>query len=302
MELLKQINLNKTGVTLKEAAINLIKSDPLRIAAATAFFGTFAIPAILVVILQIFGTFLNRKEFGTSIISKLSDMIGSNSAQEIRHILLNLLHLGDNWFFTILMFVFLLFVSTTLFIIIRNSINQLWYIKLNPGPGFYFNLKQRLKSLAIISTGGILLFIAFIFEGVRLFLENKLHYKIPLLNGFVNELVFFITTTLWFCIAFKFTGNGRPAWKAVILSAVFTGILLTVGKLIMRTLLLNSNINEIYGTSGAILLVMLFIFYSSFIFYYGVSLVDAISVQLKTPIKVSSHSHKFKIEAIKLDE
>ncbi|HET8828043.1 MAG TPA: YihY/virulence factor BrkB family protein [Pelobium sp.] len=302
MTVFNHINLKEIGIALKNAGLNLIKNDPLRIAAATAFFGTFAIPAILVVILQIFGMFLNRKKFGVNIINKLSEIIGKNSAEEIRQILLNLIQLGDNWFFAILMFIFLLFVSTTLFIIIRNSINQLWSISINEGLGFKFNLKQRLKSLGIITTGGILLFIAFTFEGVRLFLEKKLQNNIPVLNGFVNELVFFATTTLWFCIAFRFTGNGRPAWKAVILSSVFTGVLLTVGKLVMRTLLLNSNISEIYGTSGAILLVMLFIFYSSFIFYYGVSLVDAISNQMERPIAVTTHAHKFKTEAIDLVE
>ncbi|WP_017258466.1 YihY/virulence factor BrkB family protein [Pedobacter arcticus] len=302
MQLLKNKNLKRTFSVLRQATVNLVNNDPLRIAASTAFFGTFAIPAILVVILQIFGTFLNRRKFGGNIIDKLTTIIGNNSAEEIRHILLNLMHLGNNWFFAILMFVFLLFVSTTLFIIIRNSINQLWCIRLNENSGFYFNLKQRLKSLGIITMGGILLFIAFAFEGVRLFLENKLHSTIPILNGFINEVVFFMTTTLWFCIAFRFTGNGRPVWKAVILSSVFTGVLLTVGKLVMRTLLLNSNISEIYGTSGAILLVMLFIFYSSFIFYYGVSLVDAISNKLKKPIEASSHAHKFRTEAIDLEE
>ncbi len=302
MQVVKPITIKIAVNVLKKAGLNLIQNDPLRIAAATAFFGTFAIPAILVVILQVFGTFLNRKEFGVNIIDKLSQIIGENSAEEIRHILRNLLQLGDNWFFAILMFVFLLFVSTTLFIIIRNSMNQLWSISLNAGLGFYFNLKQRFKSLVIITTGGVLLFIAFAFEGVRLFLENKLQNNIPLLNGFVNELVFFITTTLWFCIAFKYIGNGKPAWRAVFLSSIFTGILLTVGKLVMRTLLLNSNINEIYGTSGAILLVMLFIFYSSFIFYYGVSLVDAISNRIKTPILATANAHKFRTEAIDLDD
>ncbi len=302
MQLLKQINLKIAGSVLKKAATNLVKNDPLRIAAATAFFGTFAIPAILVVILQIFGTFLNRQKFSSSIISKLTEIIGKNSALEIKHILFNLLGLGDNWFFAILMFVFLVFVSTTLFIIIRNSINQLWSIRLNKGSGFYFNLKQRLKSLGIINTGGILLFIAFAFEGVRIFLENKVENNIPLLDGFISEVIFFLTTTLWFSIAFRFTGNARPVWRAVFISATFTGILLTIGKLVMRTLLLNSNIDEIYGASGAILLVMLFIFYSSFIFYYGVSLVDAVSKQLRQPIAVTAHAHKFRTEAIKVEE
>lgn len=288
----------KVGLVLNNAFLNFKNNDPLRIAAATAFFGTFAIPAILVVILQIFGVFLNRKAFGLNIIDKLGLIIGQEPALEIRKILMNLLKLGENWFFASLMFLFLIFVSTTLFVIIRNSINQLWSIGVNENTGFYFNLKQRFKSLAIITLGGLLLLIAFAFEGVRLFLENKVANTIPLLNGFINELVFFITTMLWFCIAFKFIANGRPSWKPVIISAAFTGILLTIGKLIMRKLLLSSNIDQIYGTSGAILLVMLFIFYSSFIFYYGASLVYAISEDQNTPIPSSGYAHKFKTEEV----
>jgi len=295
-------SLKTIGTVLKNAAANLVKSDPLRIAAATAFFGTFAIPAILVVILQIFGTFLNQQKFSTSIISKLKEIIGKNSALEIKQILLNLMEIGDNWFFAILMFVFLVFVSTTLFIIIRNSINQIWSIQLNEGYGVYFNLKQRLKSLGIITIGGILLFIAFAFEGVRIFLENKVENNIPILDGFISEVIFFVSTTLWFSITFKFSGNAKPGWRAVLISATFTGILLTIGKLVMRTLLLNSNINAIYGASGAILLVMLFIFYSAFIFYYGVSLVNAVSNHLKQPIVATVHAHKFRTEAIKVED
>ncbi|MEO5910932.1 MAG: YihY/virulence factor BrkB family protein [Pelobium sp.] len=297
----KRVNLTvkETGLILKKAFLNFKNNDPLRIAAATAFFGTFAIPAILVVILQIFGVFLNRKNFGLSITNKLEHIIGPGPASEIRHILVNLLGIGENWFFTSLMFLFLIFVSTTLFVIIRNSINQLWCIVVNDNTGFYFNLKQRFKSLAIITLGGFLLLIAFAFEGARLFLETTIENTIPVLNGFVNELVFFITTTLWFCIAFKFIANGRPLWKPVIISSVFTGILLTIGKLVMRKLLLSSNINEIYGTSGAILLVMLFIFYSSFIFYYGASLVNAISEEQNTPITSSGYAHKIRTQEVK---
>jgi len=296
--MIKQNLLNKSWKILKASFKNLEQNDALRIAASTAFFGTFAIPAILVVILQVFGIFLNRKQFGLRIIEKLTQIIGENSAVEIKHILINLMKIGENWFFTSLMLIFLIFVSTTLFVIIRNSMNQLWSIRINKELGFTFNLKQRLKSLAIISSGGFLLILAFIIEGVRLFLQNQFSGEITFLNDLINETIFFIITTAWLCIAFRFIANGKPKWKSVIISASFTGLLLTFGKLIMRYFLVNSNINEIYGTSGAILLVMLFIFYSSFIFYFGACLVNVICDELNMAIHPSENAHKFKTEKI----
>jgi membrane protein len=294
----REINAKKGIKVLKVSFKNLTQNDALRIAASTAFFGTFAIPAILVVILQIFGLFLNRKQFSQNIIQKLTQIIGENSALEIKNILTNLLGIGENWFFTLLMLVFLIFVSTTLFEVIRNSINQLWCLRINKHLGFTFNLNQRLKSLAIISSGGILLIVAFIIEGLRLFVEKKFNVEITILNDFLNEAIFFIISTSWLCIAYRFIANGHPKWKSVIMGALFTGLLLTVGKLIMRYLLINSNINEIYGTSGAILLVMLFIFYSSFIFYFGACLVNSICDELDIPIEPSENAHKFKTEKI----
>lgn len=297
-ETAKKLKFENMWHILVAAFKNFTSNDALRIAAATAFFGTFAIPAILVVILQIFGMFLNRRQFGISIIEKLQSIIGEEGATEIRHVLLNLLKLGNNWFFTAIMFVFLIFVSTTLFVIIRNSINQLWDIKLKQNLGFYFNFKQRVKSLLIISAGGLLLLITFVFEGIRLLLTKIIEQPFPFLEGFINEVIFFIGTTAWFCLAFRFVANGKPAWRPTLYSAIFTGVFLTIGKILIKLLLLSSNINQIYGTSAAILLVMLFIFYSAFIFYYGVSIVNAISEQFHQPIVVSENAFKYKTKTV----
>ena len=107
--MLKPLNFLLAKKVVVSAFKNLTKNDALRIAAATAFFGNFAIPAILVLILQIFGLFLNRRAFGRNIIEKLSAIIGETGAKEIRDVLLNLLQLHSNWLFTTLMFLFLIF-------------------------------------------------------------------------------------------------------------------------------------------------------------------------------------------------
>lgn len=282
----------------KLAFENFKKNDPLRLAASTAFFATFALPAIIVVLLQLFGMFFNRREFGQNILEKLSENLGTVSADEIRSILRNIYAMSETWYITVLGFIFLLFVSTTLFVIIRNTINQLWSIRVKEHPGFKFHIKQRAKSLGIISLGGFLLFIVFLLEGIRIYLEKEFGY-LPILGNFLNELIFLTVATTWFSIAFRFIADGRPYWRISFLGSTFTAILFTVGKIILKTALINSNINEIYGTSGAILLVMLYIFYSSFIFYYGACFIQTMSEELELPIKTTRMAYKFKLEEIK---
>lgn len=285
---------------IKSAFSDFKRNDPLRLAASTAFFATFALPAILIVIIQLFGMFINRRIFGRNIMQQLSETLGPNSAMEIRNILKNIYSAGETWYITIAGFVFLLFVSTTLFIIIKNSINQLWYIKVKEHPGFNFYIKQRIRSLGVILLGGLLLVIVFILEGIKVYFEQKFNY-LPSISGFVNELIFLIITTIWFSIAFRFIADGRPGWRASLVGSFFTSLLFTFGKIILKYLLLNSNVGEIYGTSGAILLVMLYIFYSSFIFYFGACFIHKMSDSLHEPIVSSFKAYKYRLEEIKDD-
>ncbi len=291
--------ITKVWIAMQSGFHNFKLNDPMRLAASTAFFATFAIPAILVVILQIFGFFLNKRKFGGNVIKKLSDLIGQDSATEIRHILVNMLKIGETWFIALLVFLFLIFVSTTLFVIIRNSINQLWNIRIREHPGIYFHLRQRLRSFGIISFGGFLMLLVFVLEGIRFFIEKQFEGHYPKISLLLNELVFFLVMAIWFSIAFRYIANARPAWRPVFMASAFTAILFTIGKVILRSLLLNSNIGAIYGTSGAILLVMLFVFYSSFIFYYGACLVKTISEMLNIPILTSGKAYKYRYEEIR---
>lgn len=292
--------LKDTWKIIKSAFGNFKRNDPLRLASSTAFFATFALPAILIVILQLFGMFINRKVFGRNIMQQLSGTLGPNSALEIRNILRNIYSVSETWYITAFGFIFLVFVSTTLFIIIKNSINQLWNIRVKEHPGFNFYLKQRIRSLGIILLGGLLLVIVFVLEGMKLFLEQKFNY-LPSISGFVNELIFLIITTIWFSIAFRFIADGRPGWRASLVGSFFTALLFTFGKIILKYLLLNSNIGEIYGTSGAILLVMLYIFYSSFIFYFGACFIYTMSDCIHKPIVSSFNAYKYRLEEIKDD-
>jgi len=60
-----------------------------------------------------------------------------------------------------------------------------------------------------------------------------------------------------------------PSWKVAITGAFFTGLLFTVGKIIILTMLPFRRLNSVFGASTSIVLLLLFLFYSSFIFYYG---------------------------------
>lgn len=275
------------------------KNDPLRMAGATAFFTTFALPPILFLIVQLFGLFLDRREFASSMMSRLSGIIGEDSVLLIRQTIRNARGLNDNWAITTFGFIFLLFIATTLFVVIKNSLDQIWCIKVKSRAGILFRLKQRALSLGIIAFAGILFAGGLAIEAGRAVLGEYINWGLAhYLNNAFNEIIFGIIVMLWFTVLFRFITDGRPTWKNAFLGALFTATLFTLGKLTIRYFLQKSNIGQIYNTSGSFVLILLFVFYSSMILYYGGCFVKVLSDYVGEPIRPIHGAYKFEVKEI----
>lgn len=278
------------------------KNDPLRLAGATAFFTNFALPPILLILIRLFGYFMDRRMLADRLFERLSGLLDDSSTSQIRETLRNIRGIDQQWYATLVSFVFFLFVATTLFNVIKNSMDQIWSIGINEKSGFLFNLKLRGRSMVIILLAGILFFVGIITDSVQGFISAYLNTAAPtfgrILLSILNQIIFVAIVTTWFSVLFRFLTNGRPTWKAAIRGGLLTGTLFTIGKSILRVLLPMSNIGNIYGASGSIVLIMLFVFYSSFIFYFGACFVKVLSDARKTPIRPIKGAYTYELKAI----
>ncbi len=287
---------------MRHSFVELQKNDPLRLAGATAFFTTFALPPILIILIQLFGFFFNEDDIRKEIIMRLGSMIGRKSALQTREILENFGKLGTQWYITTLGFVFLLFVATTLFNVIKNSLNQIWKIRVIANPGILFTLKLRFRAFCIILLAGFLFTVGITMEGIQALLGDYLTYILPgtghLFNNALNELFFILVVTIWFTMLFRYLTDGQPAWKIAWTGGFFTGILFTLGKIILRQLLTYSNIGSIYGASASLVLILLFVFYSSLIFYFGGCFVKVLSDKLQRPVTPHNKAFHYELQEI----
>jgi membrane protein len=281
----------------KAAFAELLRNDPLRMAGATAFFTTFALPPILVILIQILRLFVNPQTITQELFGSLKDIVGAEAVQQIISVLQSLLSLANNWPMTIAGFVFLLFVATTLFRIINGSLNQLWNII--PLKTKTLGLRTRLKSMLVIVIAGILFMVGLVAEAAQAFVGSYIFNFSPVLsfyfNSILNQLITFLIVMLWFAMLFRYLPDGRPSWKNTFYGALVTALLFSVGRILLRILLSYSNINTLYGTSASIVLLLLFVFYSSLILYYGASFTKVWSEYRQQPIRPLSHARHYKM-------
>lgn len=296
-------------LTLKWMSLSfseLKKNDPLRLAGATAFFSTFALPPILIILTQLFGLFLNRNELSTLLINRLANLLGKTSAMQVQEVLNNFDSLSENLFALSIGFLFLIFVATTLFSVIKNSLDQIWKIRVKAHPGILFYLKLRGRSLMVILLAGLLFIILIFIESMQAILGEYISYLGPqagnFLNGAVSEMIFIAVVTVWFSTIFRFLTDGRPKWKVALAGGFFTAVLFSFGKVILKWMLSLSNISNIYGASGSIVLILLFVFYSSLIFYYGGCFIKVMSDDLNLPIRPVKEAFRYQVQEIYPEE
>lgn len=278
------------------------KNDPLRLAGATAFFANFAIPPILIILIRLFGFFMDRKTLVNRLFERLGSVLDDSSTHQIRQTLRNIRGVDHEWYATILSFIFFIFVATTLFAVIKNSMDQIWSIGIKAKAGFYFKMQLRARSFVIILLAGLLFFVGLLTDSIQavigVYINNAAPTFAKLFLSILNQALFVVIVTVWFTVLFRFLTNGRPTWKSAIHGGILTGILFTIGKYILRIMLPLSGIGNIYGTSGSIVLIMLFVFYSSFIFYFGACYVKVLSDDKKTPIRPIKGTFNYEIKEV----
>ncbi len=292
--------------SLRPALVELRRNDPLRMGGATAFFTVFALPPILFILVQAFGLFVDRKVIGKQFLEGVSNTLGSGGAVQVRQVWRSIAGFSDSWYVIIIGFLFLLFIATSLFSIIKNSFNQIWQIGVKERPSIVFILRTRLRSLAVIGVAGLMFFADLLGESLEVIMGDYIDTLWLGWGGYfkiiAHEVTGIIVVAVWFIVLFRYLADARPAWKAAITGGILTAVLFTAGKLLLQYLLINSNIGKLYGASGSLILVLLFVFYSSLILYYGASFIYIYSMKSELLIKPASKAFPYKIEECEIGE
>lgn len=287
------------GTLFRDSLKELVQNDPLRMAGATAFFTTFALPPILIILIQIFKLVLNPDTIRIELYESLSGIVGPETVEQLIGVLRGLRKLAHNWYITLGGFIFLLFVATTLFKIIKNSLNQVWKIRPHNKKGIAKVVRARFHAVLVIVVAGVLFMIGLLAEAVQAFIGSYIFELSPLFSFYFNtvlrHIISILIVTLWFMILFRYLPDGRPAWGIAFTGALLTSVLFTLGKIVLHWLLSYSNINTLYGTSTSIVLLLLFVFYSSLILYFGAAFTKIWGIYRNKPITPLPHAMHYRL-------
>lgn len=296
----RRAGLRALPLLLRLAARHFGANDPLRLGAATAFFTTFALPPIVIILVQSMGALYSASVARAMLLTKLQGVLGVAATGLVDQIVLNVNHLGRSRLITWAGFAFLLFVATTLFVVIQNSLNQLWLVHPRRSAGrLRAAADQRLRSTAELAVTGLLTAVAFVADGALKLLADYTRDFDPTF-GFVlfrllNATVAWLILAVWCAYTFRTLSAVVVPWPAVRRGAALTAVLITLGEEVLGFLLTRRDLGPIYGPAAGIVAVLLFVFYAAMIFYFGACFTRACAQVLGLAIRPKPGAVRYQV-------
>ena len=258
---------------LKQVVTDFGDDKAMKFSASLSYYTIFSIAPFLAIIIAFTSFFFAREAVQGELYPQINALVGHEAALQIQQMITNI-HLSKNSFFaTSLSFVVLIAGATGIFTEIQDSINHIWGLKSKPKRGLLKMLLNRLISFSLIISLGFLLMVSLLLNTVVDALSRQLMKLLPAkgiyLVEIINNCLMFILLSLLFGIIFKVLPDAKIKWKDVMVGAVTTAILFMIGKFCIGFYLGHSNLGSVYGTAGSIIIVMLWVYYSAVILYFG---------------------------------
>ncbi|HSU51924.1 MAG TPA: YihY/virulence factor BrkB family protein [Segetibacter sp.] len=291
---MKKITIKGIWEVLKNAGKGFLKDKVPKLSGSLAYYTVFSLGPMLLVIIFLANLFWRQNAIEGTIVEQLQSLVGSRAATQIQEIIKNASVEGNSPFAAVAGFVTLFIGATSVFTEIQDSLNMIWNLKLKESTGWWKLLLSRMLSFSIVVALGFLLLVSLVINGLLEELMHNLQELFPKTNlhllYIINLVTTLFVTTFLFGIVYKVLPDAHIKWKDVAVGAVFTAILFMVARFGITLYIGKSNIGSSYGAAGSLVVLLLWIYFSSMIFYFGAEFTKAYAIKYGDQIRPNKYS------------
>lgn len=281
-------------ILLKKAAKGFVKDKVLKLSAALAYYTVFSLGPMLIVIIFLVDLFWGRQAVEGSIHNQLNGLVGDNAAAQIQQIIQNASLSGSNTVAAIIGFITLLVGATTVFSEIQDSINTIWKIKVKPKKSLLRMVITRLLSFSLVVGLGFLLLVSLVantlVEGLMNNLKREFSDVAVIVFYILNLLLTLLVVWFLFAAIFRVLPDAIIRWRDVAVGALFTSILFMLGKFAITVYISRSDIDSTYGAAGSLVILLVWVYFSSAILYFGAEFTKHYAIKYGSEIRPNDYA------------
>ena len=304
--LFKKDLLSKSWFLLKNTTLEFIDDNAIKLSAALAYYTIFALPPLLIIIITICGFFFGEEAVTGQLYGQINTLVGNDAAIQIQGAIKNVELSGNNVFVTIFGITMLLIGASGVFAEIQSSINYIWGLRAKPNKGLKKFIQNRIMSFSMIVSLGFLMIVSLSVNTILDIVNTRLKLYFPestiYLFYVVNSVIVFSIITLLFAIIFRTLPDGIIKWRDACLGASCTAVLFMIGKFAIGFYLGNSTIASIYGAAGSVIIILIWVYYSSIILYFGAEFTKVYAKTYGGKISPNEYSVEIKKEIFEIEK
>ena len=272
----------------------------MKLSAALAYYTIFSLTPLIIIIISAASIFLgDNMDPNTKLFGEISKMIGADAAGQLRQFVNNANLSGKSTFGLIVGIGTLIVGSTAIFIEIQDSINLIWKVKAVPKKGWKKLITNRLLSFSLIASLGFLLLVSLVINSVVVGIGSKLEIYaekvgVEEVSSFfmlvvTNALTLAVVTAI-FAIIFKVLPDVNLRWRSALIGALFTALLFSLGKYLIGIYIEKGEPGSAFGAASSIIVILLWIYYTSIILYFGAEFTQAYAEKFDSGITPSKYA------------
>jgi membrane protein len=246
--------------------------------AAIAYYTVFSLAPILLLVIAIAGLAFGDQAAQGALVGNLSDVIGTEGAQALQALIKQAAVGAAGPIATVVSLATMTLAATAVLAELQSALKVVWKVEAKPGRKIIIAIKYRLLCLAIILGCGFLLGASLAASTAITILSEYLsavHEALPYILGVFNVCVTLGMTTVLFGMIFKILPDAPIEWRDVWAGAAVTAVLFTVGKHLLSLYIGGKNVGSVYGAAGALVIILLWVYYSTQILLFGAEITKA---------------------------
>lgn len=282
----KQFAGTKVGkvINVMKNSVQLFKNhDTFTLGAALSYYMVFSIAPMMIIVISVAGLILGPEAVTGEIKKQIQNFVGAKGAEQLQDIIKAAYKPGENWISTTIASIVLIIGATGVFGQLRTSLNVIWDIKPHVKMPVVKFLIDRIFSFAMIVCLAFLLLVSLVIHaalaGFNAVLERWLSGFSVVVAFIIENSISLGVTVILFALIYKFMSDAKPRWRSVFWGGAFTAVLFAVGKYLIGLYIGKTNLADTYGAAGCIVLLLVWVFYSSQILFFGAEFTRGLAIE-----------------------
>jgi membrane protein len=265
---------------LRQTLLECNRHETSRLGASLAFYAVLSLAPLVILAIALAGMFVGMQAARDQLLVQFQDLLGPAGASAVQEMIAHAQNVHATSIASALGLGTLLFGASQIFSELQSALNKIWEVDESRSSGMLALIKQRFFSFGLVLAIGLLLLVSLLLSAalaaVGKFMGGALPLPAWMLEG-LDLLVSVAGTSALFALIFQYIPDAPTDWRRSWIGGLITAGLFTLGKTLIGLYLGKAGVGSAYGEAGSLVVVVVWVYYSAQIFFFGAELTHVLS-------------------------